>query len=142
MAEIKREGALISIGDTLRIEPGPVLLTGMAAEELLGPVTADHYHAPREATPEEIANPHIDTPEGIYYAKDALGAPIKLGEEMTFLDWNGFKASEAASTRFYLYELSDRPDPENWIDPKFWAEIGVFETEDAALSAAFAKLGA
>lgn len=137
MPEIIRSGTLISIGDSIRIEPGPRKLVAPATAELLGDVTADHYQGPREATPEEIADPRTLTQDGKRYFLDAVGNPIIVGEDMTYLDWVGFKDGKAESTHWYLYQHVDRDDPEGFADPKVWAEVGVYETEDAALSAAF-----
>lgn len=138
MPEIKRDGPLISIGENIRIEAGPARLSAVATDELLGAATADHYTGPRPATDAEIEHPLIDTSDGMVYAKDALGNPIKPGQPMDYLDWVGFREGRPESTRFYLYRYIDRADPSDHIDPKVWSEIGVYETEDAALAAAFA----
>lgn len=56
-------------------------------------------------------------------AFDALGAPIVLGSMMTYLDWVNYPAVPA----YYLYRkgTDDR-----------WAEVGVFASEEEALTAA------
>lgn len=137
MPDIIRTGTLISIGDDIRIETGPRKLVALADKELLGDKTADHYQGPRDATKQEIADPRTLTQDGKRFFLDAVGNPIVEGEDMTYLDWVGFKNGDEESTRFYLYRYVDRDDPDGFDDPKVWAEIGVYETEDAALSAAF-----
>jgi hypothetical protein len=135
MAKITREGAILHIGDTHRIEAGPRLLTGKATAELLSDdATADHYHAPRPATEAEIASPNVDTVDGQYFAKDALGQPIELGGEMAYLDWLAFRAG--TDQVFYLYAWQTIPATGEADARDAWVEAGVFDTEEAALSAA------
>ena len=138
MPDIIRTGTLISIGEDIRIEPGPRKLVASATDELLGAATADHYHGPRDATEEEIADPRTLTKDGKRYFLDAMGNPIIPGDGMTYLDWVGFKDGKPESTVWYLYQYVDRDDPDGFDDPKVRAERGEYETEDAAISAAFA----
>lgn len=144
------------IGDKIRIESGPARLTALATPELLDDaVTAAHYQLPRAASPEEIADPTLPTPDGKVRALDALGVPIEEGREMTYLDWKGHAVGASGSTVFYVYAfepmtedeiaergLRDRPD---WADlgdegqralTMIWREIGVDQTEDEAIARA------
>lgn len=84
------DGTLISIGDKVRIESGPVRKREVATEVLLSnDVTAGHYHAPVK---DEQGNV-------IKEAIDALGKPIELGKDFDYIDW---LAPERA---WYVYRL-------------------------------------
>jgi hypothetical protein len=149
MAEARRIGNILAIGDTIRIEPGPALIRAVATPELLAnDVTADHYQAPRDATPEEIASKDFDTPEGVFYAKDAMGQPIVLGQEMAYLDWLGDRNGNEGATVFYTYAHEPRTAaerkaleiPADATDPEMthiWREIGQSPDEAAAITLAF-----
>ena len=138
MPQILREGEMIMIGDAIRIEPGPAKIAGIADEATLSDaVTAKHYRAP------------IETDQGVDFARDADGAPIKAGAPFTYLDWLGYHA--AAPLRvWYLYRLEAMSEAE--IDQRrprdasgnfagdapettIWREIGVYPNSDEALSA-------
>lgn len=138
MPDFIRSGQILTIGDKIRIEPGPASIQDIATEELLGPSTAAHYHAPRSATVEEIEDPAIDTPGGMVYAKDALGQNIEIGKPMTYLDWNAFKAGEPV---YYLYRLDDTTpeERENTTELTIWREVGAYPTEEEAISAALSE---
>lgn len=128
----------LAIGDKFRIETGPARITAKATCELLGCATADHYAAPRPASEQEIANPKTNTPEGLIYSIDALGQPIQIGQEITYLDWVGFQRAESPVRAFYLYELHERTPEEAELHPDttIWRERGIYDTEEAAISAA------
>lgn len=133
MSETKREGSILKIGDTIRIEPGPMLKSSVATESLLSnSVTAAHYQASRPATEAEIADPGIaTTPDGTRIFVDARNKPIMLGEEMKYLDWNGHAAAVDGSTVFYVTAY----------EPMTSAERKERETTDADLKGIEAKRG-
>lgn len=164
MAETKREGSILKIGETIRIEPGPMLKTSTATEALLSnEVTAAHYQASRPATEDEIADPEIaTTADGTRIFIDARSKPIVLGEPMAYLDWNGHAADVDGATVFYVtaYEpmtSAERKDREvtdahlKAIEEKrgaplsteerdemtnIWRDIGQTSTEEAAITVA------
>ena len=142
--QITRDATTLHIGDKFRIEPGPRRVTAVVTTELLDDsVTATHYAL-------EIN----DTPEGVPPRQgiDALGKPIELGEEMTYLDWVGAQNGTPGSTVFYLYELDDMTPEEIEArtsedgtppdETTIWREVGTYETEEAALGTALADKGA
>lgn len=93
---------ITEIGDNLfekdgkfRIERGPKLKMDVATEELLSnDVTADHYQAPKTVT--------VDGVEVEIFSRDAMGDPIRLGQEMIYLDWLG-------EYTWYSYKLERLP---------------------------------
>lgn len=132
MAEIRREGETIFVGDRVAIERGPARKTATANDEILADaVTATHYHAPRPATEAEIADPTIATDDqGVRFAVDAAGKRIELGKRFTFLDYLGEHG-------FYVMELAERPgyDPEKHTEREIWQERGfVPDGEDARVA--------
>lgn len=135
MPDFIRSGQILSIGDTIRIEPGPARIEAIATAELLGEATADHYYPPRPATPEEIESPAVDTKDGQVFAKDALGKDIEIGQPMTYLDWMAFKNGNPV---YYLYRLEDTTpeERETTTAEKIWREINAYPTEEEAISAA------
>jgi hypothetical protein len=104
MATVKRDPnneAIINVGSNFRIEAGPARLTAVATEELLSnSQTAEHYHAP------------IDEGNGkVTFAKDAMGNPIRLGEEFTYIDYGG--QDREGKQSFYIYKKTPvDPDSE------------------------------
>ncbi|MEJ7831327.1 MAG: hypothetical protein WKF79_00295 [Nocardioides sp.] len=168
MADVRRESGIIRIGSTFLIESGPFRRTAVATPELLNvSVTASHYQAPRKATPDEIADPAQPTPDGQIFSIDADGNPIKLGEQITYLDWNGHRDPDGPSA-FYVYRYEELTAAERkergttdanltaleknngrelTADEReamtmIWREIAVEESEDAALTVVFGQLGA
>lgn len=132
-----RTGSLVQIGSTIRIEPGPALIKAEATPELLADdVTAPHYYAGERDTGlvDDEGNPVMKK------ALDALANPIELGKEMSYLNWVGFQKGEPEQD-FYLYQLQ-RPTAaekkERESDEPFYREIGVFDTEEEAISAGLA----
>lgn len=112
-------GQIIEIGKTIRIEDGPPRKTAIATAEILdNKITAKHYQKGRI---------------------DAMGKPILLGEEMTFLDYYGEHV-------FYVYSLEDVGIDKNGVvilpgdkterEPvkteERWLPVGVGETEKEA----------
>lgn len=96
-----RVGAMLVLGnDEARIEEGPMLKTAVATAELLNDDnTAPHYfEGVREIT--------LTDAEGKQFTeqmlgRDALAKPIKLGEEMSYLDHGGKVAQ--GERCFYVY---------------------------------------
>ena len=96
--------AIVNVGDDFRIEPGPPLVTAVATAELLDNAnTAEHYHLP------------VDNGDGsVSYAKDATGAPIEEGKEMTYLDWGG--SQNDGKRVFYIYKKTPVNSVDEFID--------------------------
>ncbi len=85
MPATTREGNILQIGATVRVESGPILRREIATPALLDDaVTAAHY---------AMGKP------------DAEANPIVEGEEMAFLDWNGHGEGVDGATGFYVYHL-------------------------------------
>lgn len=98
--------SLISVGEKVRIERGPLLKTATASAALFeSGELADHYKLG---------------------ALDKLGAVIVDGQEFSYLDWRGPHA-------WHVYELvaEEWAGPE----PK-WRRRGAYETQAEAVSAA------
>lgn len=118
MAEVKRDGDRILIGDRVIIERGPRLVSATATAEILhDDATASHY---------AVGKP------------DALGKTIKLGEAFSYLDYGGQKAD--GDHVFYVYEKVDltdedraRPGAET-TDEFRWIERDTHGTEDEAVA--------
>lgn len=133
MAEIRREGDIIFVGDKVAIERGPARLTAKATEELLSNnVTADHYQPPRPATPEEIERADILTKGDQRLFLDAAGVPIELGKTMTYLDHLNPEPG------FYIMELADRPDydADKHGEKQIWQERGYVAVKNGDAEAA------
>jgi hypothetical protein len=131
------------VGDNVRIEPGPKLVTAVATEELLHDNrTAGHYHVG---------------------GRDSKGRPIELGKEFTYLEWGGNEAEPKLV--FYVYkkvpvnsvdEFIGEDEPNPHFVPQHvrdaatagergddlvafdykWEEVGVRATYEAALDLA------
>lgn len=126
MAEIRRDGEIIFVGDRVAIERGPARLRAKATPELLADdVTATHYRAPVPATEEEIAAENVLTKDGQRLFLDAAGKGIEIGKTMEYLDHLG-------TPGFYVMELADRPDfdPEKHSERQCWQERGFFPVGD------------
>lgn len=96
---------LIQVSDTVRVESGPRRKKAKATEALLrDDVTAPHYQVDK---------------------KDALGKPIKIGEDMNYLDWLGTPV-------WYVYELKEDPTGR----PRYVPVGDPHETREAAVAAA------
>jgi hypothetical protein len=143
MPSATRQGNILQIGDTIRIESGPVLRQAEATTELLAnDQTADHYQAPRKATADEIADANVLTDEGQRLFLDAKGQPIRLGEPMHYLDWLGHGQQDEGATGFYVYALEPMTAAERKArhadapDELIWHEIGCEPSEEAAITVA------
>jgi hypothetical protein len=109
--------ALVEIGDKVRVEAGPEMLTAIATETLLADdATASHYKVGR---------------------KDKLGRTIQIGQEMAYLDW-------LSPNVFHLYELSTEDEtveleggPEIQSVTR-WRRRGFYRSETEALAAGVA----
>jgi hypothetical protein len=133
MANIVRDGSMITLDDKVRIEPGPALKKATATEELLdNSSTAEHY------LPDKF---------------DALSKPIVLGEEMHYLDWVGHTQGVEGSSCWYVYHLEDLAPAElksRVIDKAtaapedlvIWREKAACSSEDEALGLAMSLLSA
>ncbi len=112
-------GKIIEIGDTIRIEDGPPRKKTIATAEVLDDkITAKHYQKGRS---------------------DAMGKPIVIGEEMTYLDYYGNHV-------FYIYVLGkvgidvngvvilpgDKSGRKAVRTEERWLPAGVEETEKTA----------
>ncbi len=123
---------LVKISDTVRIEDGPPRKRAVATEELLSnQATADHYQASRDATPEEIEDPSIDTKGGKRKFLDSMGKPIELGQEMDYIDWKAPPEERV----WNVYQLEDVPlksaKAKGKTTPKFMPK-GTFATFEEA----------
>lgn len=76
---ITQKGDITQVGENVRLESGPVRKIAIATEELLhDDATAGHYYVGERIE------------DGVRkIGRDALGKPIVLGEEMTYLQWGG-----------------------------------------------------
>lgn len=147
MAEHKRKGDRLEIGDRFRIEPGPARRTAKATTELLDDAkTAARYHLPRT-----VADAKDPKKSKAVIAKDAMGKDIVEGQDFTYLDDYGKPV-------FYLYERVEidleNPDHARFIpqaDPTdilpedstnvtaytyFFEPRGTFDTEESAIAEA------
>jgi hypothetical protein len=137
---------LHELGPNIRIERGPPLRVGKAAEELLSDAnTATHYHLPKRFKSDDG-----QVMEKV--ATDALGKPIRKGEIITYLDWNRPRDEQG----WYLYRRETKEPrmivadhDENGFpkrgkdheiitkpDPNDWREVGYFETYEEAMAEA------
>lgn len=114
LPNISVSGNITSIGDKVRVEPGPKAVTAVATEELLSDdQTAQHY---------------------CVGARDALGEIIVLGEPMTYLAWGGKCA--AAEVSFYVYQLKAQTYPEGETGPaERWEKVAAYDTANEAMAA-------
>lgn len=100
-APVTRKGDMIVLGDDqVRIEEGPAYRTAVATAELLhDDNTASHYYA-------GVRPMRLNTPKGPVEVpaegRDALAKPIRIGEEMTYLDHGGLAAP--GSRCFHIYQ--------------------------------------
>lgn len=120
--KVVTEGAITHVGDSVRIESGPKILTAEVAtvELLSNEATAKHY---------QVGMP------------DALGKPIRLGEPMTYAAWGGTK--QPAVIEFKVYRLERVPtthDPAKTRD--VWALKGARDSLPEALALAKSIYGA
>lgn len=101
----------ISIGENVRVEQGPKLVTEIATRECIDDTrTAAHYQFGR---------------------LDALGNEIVEGQEFTYLAWGG---SENAPIKvWYVYEWMQRMNPETGEEFEAWTEIATFDDKDEAI---------
>jgi hypothetical protein len=105
---------IIEIDGKVRIEVGPARFKAIATKELLDDkVTAAHY---------QVGLP------------DALGKPIELGKEFTYIDWKGLSAPV-----HYIYALEavdETDDKGKKSTINRWMPKGSKPSEAEALSAA------
>lgn len=118
-----RTGNIVEIetnGKQFRVEPGPRKIVAVATPELLDDaVTAIQY---------------------VEGKVDALGQPIVLDTEMTYLDWKGAADGNEGSVVFYLYEYRERigAELEDTTETHIWGDVATFDTEEEAIAAALA----
>lgn len=85
------ERELIQVNDSVRVENGPVRVTAVATKELLdNKETAKHYYTGIRKLSDGRKRRGID----------AMGKPIMIGEEMTFLDYRHVWG-------YYVYQMQD-----------------------------------
>lgn len=142
----KRHDDFHELGDHVRIERGPARIKAVATEALLADEnTAPHYHPPKLL---KMPNGQVQR----ITATDAVGKPIELGQEMTYLHHN-----EPSDQRpWYVYRrevesprqvVADHDDAGNPIrdkdnqvitkaDPEDWVEVGMYYNYDEALRVA------
>lgn len=110
MARVEITENLIEIDGVVRVESGPALRVAVATPELLdNQNTAEHYQ------------------DGGF---DAVGAPISVGQEMTYLDWMGEPVWYVYCWEVMPPELAAaRELPEG---SEYWAEKGVRPTQEDA----------
>lgn len=95
MTVVEINETLTEIDGRVRIESGPKRVVAVATEELLAnDATALHY---------AVGN------------KDAVGKPIVLGEEMTYIDWMGERG-------WYVYELVEVDGIQQWSYRSYHAD--------------------
>lgn len=95
MTVVEINETLTEIDGRVRIESGPKRVVAVATNELLDDeVTASHYAAGK---------------------KDAVGKPIVLGEEMTYIDWMGERG-------WYVYELVEVDGIQQWAHRSYHAD--------------------
>ena len=105
-----------------RIERGPRKITAKATKELLSDdVTASHYFAGERDTPAGAVGIGNKKPEKIV-GLDANGKQIKIGEDMTYIDWKNRNTNSV--WHIYLH------------DGERYQSSGQAETQDVALTAA------
>lgn len=130
---------MIQVSDTVRVETSPRRKRAVATKELLDDaVTAKHYRAPRKATREEIANPNVRTIGDQVVSIDAMGKPIKLGEEMDYIDWK----APADNHTWNVYQEQDVPEKDNAgknVTVRRYLLHSTHDTQEEAIQAA-AKL--
>lgn len=132
--QIKTTGNITDIDDRIRIEPAHVHKKAVATEELLSDdVTARHYYAGVRKEPVYQANgePRKDPDGNQMYSErvgvDSLGKPIKLGEEMDYIDWKG-------KERVYnVYQKVAVKDDEG-VERMVYQKVDEFDTHDEAMS--------
>lgn len=119
MTDIKTIGENITeVGDTLRIEPGPRMVTAIATDALLhDDRTAGHYAVGKI---------------------DSAGKVIVLGEEMTYAEWGG--NDHPRDDVFKLYQWTAVPASDETTDTHRWIKLAEYDSRDEAISAAFAIL--
>ena len=130
--EFKRTGDLLEIGDNIRIEAGPRLVTQKATPALIADLLV-------KATPAALDGADPATEPTLI---DAKGAVIEAGSDVQLHNWDGFR--EGTDRVYWLYRLRERHDDEaeGHNDTHIWAEVGCFDTEELAISAASLSEGA
>lgn len=144
--------SLAYCGSDFRIERGPALKTAKATPEMLSDEkTASHYYAPRPMVNAQ-GHPYKNKSgkPKMEYARDAVGNPIELNKEFTFLDWKN-----PDTYVWYVYERfprevyvndpktgailmdDDTEEPLTQVNESNFEEVGVFPTLDEAKAFVF-----
>jgi hypothetical protein len=140
---VKRHGDRIEIGDTVRVERGPVLRQATATAALLAnDKTAEHYHLPRVEGEGDDAKTIV--------SRDAFGKPIEEGKRFSYLDYLGdavfyvFERVEIDATDPRFERFAPVNDPAAQMLPEgsenvqvysyVFEERGTYPTEDEAVA--------
>lgn len=128
--EFIRSGGLVQIGDNLRIEAGPRMVTVTATEEVVHSLAAQASNASVDAGGEPTL-------------LDSTGQPVVAGQDIQQLDWKSYNEGLEDGTVYYLYRLRERheDEAEGHDETHIWAEEGVYDTEEQAISAALSMGG-
>lgn len=129
--EFKRSGDLVEIGDSIRVEAGPRLVTKTADAELIARMS-------EQSSPAAVNSPDEGRPHRVLL--DAKGNVVEEGAEIQVYDRDGFREGADGGKVYYLYRLREREEdePEGHNDTHVWAEEGVYPTEEEAISAGLA----
>lgn len=126
-----RIGDLVEIDGKFRVEAGPRRMTGKADKATLdNAVTASHY---------QVGGFDAAVPPKV----------IEAGKDFEYLDWLGFQ-SEDQIKAFHAYRLDDKTEAEledvdqdqPGAELTIWREIGVYDTEEEAISACLSTASA
>jgi hypothetical protein len=122
---------IIEIDGKVRIEVGPARIKAIATKELLDDkVTAAHYQVSQP-----VFDPSDPKKQIGWTSVDALGKPIKLGEEFTYIDWKGLQPPvHYVYTLETVEEVNDITGVKTKVDR--WLPKDAKPTEQEALSAA------
>src|ERR1043166_2942071 len=116
--EFKRTGGLVEIGDSIRVEAGPRMVTETATKKLI------------EQLAEQASNVAVAPPDGVEAPEpqllDSAGNPVQAGQEIQRLDWRAFSEGRPGGTVYYLYRLRERAEdePHGHSDTHVWGEEG------------------
>ncbi len=116
MATVGNKGSIVTVGNNMRIERGPALVTAAATPELLSDdLTASHYAVGKQ---------------------DAKGEFIEEGKDFSFLNYGG--TNHEGVYGYYVYKRRDLSEADqkalNTDYTYIYDEIGFKPTEEAAIT--------